>query len=57
MSNFQEWRELRGLAAAHAAAGDFKEAIVWAEKALALAPAGRDREAMQARLDGYRKRP
>lgn len=56
LSNYKEWRELRSLAAAHAAAGQLHEAVSWAEKALALAPVGRDRQSVQTRLDGYRKR-
>jgi serine/threonine-protein kinase len=52
----RKWPVYETLAAAHAEAGQFREAVQWQEKALAAPLPPADREEAQARLELYRKR-
>ena len=38
LSGWEDWHSLRRLASAHAEAGEFTDALVWIEQAIALAP-------------------
>jgi Flp pilus assembly protein TadD len=52
LTDWTAWNTLDTLAAAHAEAGDFDNAVKYAKQALSLAPADKKRE-IQERLDGY----
>lgn len=55
MTGYQDWNTLDTLAAAHAAAGDFKQAQQWAQTAVQKAPAA-EKAGPQAHLEMFLKK-
>ena len=54
LTNYKNWGFIDTLSAAYAEAGDFKSAIEWETKALALA-SGADKHVCQERIELYKQ--
>ena len=55
LTNYNSWDSLGTLAAAHAEAGEFDEAVKWAAKALETAPEA-EKAALQERLELFKSK-